>query len=240
MRRRFRRNRGTWLPIDPTVLSQDDNAPGLTVFQTVETTPDDIGRITNATIVPVAFDKTRQTPNNNQTAGLDDLTMRDLTEGQDYFLDRAVGKIWATLEASSPTNFVSQCLFCAALAVIQVQDDGITPALDNASLHPLLAQNVMAPYIWRRTWVLYDLGGSNEAFGVKPSTIAQYGSVMDGGHIDAKTKRRIAQNQRLVMITAMCTLEVVGAPGTLSEISWGFDLRLHGALRRNKNRSLFT
>jgi len=235
--RRKRRNRGTWLPLDASVLS--DGGPGLTYFTTTVGLSPNIGERTALTTVPVAFDVTRQTPT---SPAIGDLTMRDLTEGQDYFLDRIVGKVDAELDGNEGEtgSQILDIILCMAFAILPVEDDGQTVALSDADFDPFLAQNTMAPFIWRRTWKLYnDLNPVTGAERTRPSTIGQYGSVMDGGHVDAKTRRRIAQNQRLFFMMQAITTGILG-PAQAGSITFGFDVRLHGALRRNRNKSVFS
>lgn len=233
--RRRRRNRGTWLPLDPTVLSEGE--PAFTYFTTTTAASDTIGeRPTSVVAVPVAFDITRQTPDNIGT----EFTMRDLTEGQDYFLDRIVGKVDAEFDGNQGTlgSQILDIVVCMAFAILAVEDDGTTVALAADDIDPLLAKNTMAPFIWRRTWKLYNNLTPGGLITTVPSTVAQYGSVMDGGHVDAKTKRRIRQNERLFFLYQTVTTGTLGIePG--GSVTFGFDLRLHGALRKNRNQGTF-
>lgn len=236
--RRKRRNRGTWLPLDPSILSEGSNA--VTYFTTTTAVSDVLGESPGAAVaVPVAFDVTRQTPNTIVAAG-QDVTMRDLTEGQDYFLDRIVGKVDCQFDGNEGTagDQILDIILGFAFAILPVEDDGQTVALAADDFDPFLSRNTMAPYIWRRTWRLYNNLTPASLITAVPSTIAQYGSVMDGGHVDAKTRRRIRQNERLFFIMQNITLGILGAEAAGS-ITWGFDVRLHGALRRNRNTSTF-
>lgn len=238
MRFRRKRSRGCWLPVEPTFFGAESQAA---VFhQEQYDSPSNNGDITPPISVPVAFDRTVE---NNVASLTTTTTMRDITEGQDYFLDRIVGKVWGDLFQSEATGPL-QILLCMAFAILPVSDDQPgAPALSNDSRNPLLAQNTMEPWIWRRTWRLTNQAVLN-AFG--PDTVVMnghtsvenFGSVMDAGHVDARTRRRIRHNERLFFVSsAACLFQ--GSGGTSDGITVGFDVRLHGGLRRHKNRSSF-
>lgn len=241
MRFRRKRNRGTWLPIDPTFFA-GSGAIGLTYFDTQETItaageePRD-GVREFITAVPVAHDRTAQS---DAETGTEQLTMRDLTEGQDYFLDRMVGKVWGSVSQQADIESPWTGIFGIAFAILPVDDENQDqPALDVDDYDPFRADNVMAPWIWRRTWILQDQLSTQQAgLPLFPNTTTGYGSVMDGGHVDAKTKRRIRKDQRLFCV-ASCRRLTPNSISTALSLDWGFDLRIHGALRRASNKSTF-
>lgn len=240
MYRRRRRNRGTWLPIEPTLFGAGETLTAASFHQEQFDAPVTNGEITPPISVPVAFDRTFD---DDLTTGQSVQTMRDLTEGQDYYLDRIVGKIWG--ECGINDDDPIETLLCAAFAILPVSDNQPgAPALSNDSRNPLLSQNVMEPWIWRRTWKLYNgsveaQGQAGSIFAIGPATISQYGSVMDGGHVDAKTRRRIRHNERLFFVaSAACLFQNGGVPSP-NGITIGFDVRLHGGLRRHRNKSSF-
>lgn len=122
--------------------------------------------------------------------------------------------------------------------------------------HPLVNTE---PWIWRRTWILgnplaraarlADLTSNFEPTDVQdgtwnfPPTNALYGSVMDGPHIDARTKRRVLYDERLFFAVAArhypYNTDFSNFLGNNDQISMVLDLRFFGALRRKKNRSAF-
>lgn len=231
--RRRRGSRGTWLPIDPTFYGEETLAR--TYFDTQNLLDFDTegnGSRLLCAAIPIAFDQTQQTDADPAA------TMRDVTEGQEYFLDRVVGKCWAALQTDvggeTPEAAV-EAIVCFGLAILPVNDNNEQPALLTDDYDPLLSQNVMAPWIWRRTWIL--AGGGPNIWNY-PSALWQYGSVMDGAHVDAKTKRRIRKEQRLFGIWAVHKITAVATTLGLN-FSYGHDFRLHGALRRARNKSTF-
>lgn len=123
--------------------------------------------------------------------------------------------------------------------------------------HPIV---ITEPWIWRRTWFLGDaaLRGAYLAEKLTPTgrgrpldsvwsfppNNALYGSIQDGPHIDAKTRRRILEDERLWIATA-ARLTPMGSDFSSSTMASDMlvdiraDLRFFGALRRRRNRSAF-
>jgi len=127
---------------------------------------------------------------------------------------------------------------------------------EEVSYNPLNERNIREPWIWRRTWILGLYPGnilrdgtatvtgvqdSREAYlnGFPPSN-ALYGSVADGPKIDAKTKRRISNDDRLFFAASICRAGF-DAPndtsGAFADIY--LDYRLFGQNRRARNRGVF-
>lgn len=232
MVRRARRSRGTWLPPTPTVLGENPNA--VTWFQGTLTVQNALGADDQAAI-PLITDETLN-PGEGQLGGR---TLRDIVEGQSYVLQRAVGKFWGALGQDADID-VGRVILCAALAVLPVDDASpSSPAMDAQDWHPLYVQNAMAPFLWRRTWVLSNnVHSSNQFF--YPNSTAAYGSVADGGNIDTKgTARRIDKEQRLFLLLGVQVLESLGVGVEIANIGYGYDLRFFGALRKSRNRSSF-
>lgn len=138
-----------------------------------------------------------------------------------------------------------------------VQDDypiGLTATdgianFDNYS--PLARSTVREPWIWRRSWML---GNNLDNFKTSPPNVVRtgeawlppnnsfYGSVLDGPHIDAKTARRIRQDERLFFcITANRVLAASAQAPDVADgiLSFTLDVRYLGALRKAKNRGAF-
>lgn len=229
--RRRRQNRGTWMPINPTYLS--DTEIGVTWYEgTLTVTAGSQVGDTTIAAVPVLLDSTEQTGSNTAT-------LRDLVEGQDYLLERVVGKVWAR-GANGEDQVLEESLHCIALAILPVGDENPdVPGIPAEDYNPLFANNCMAPWLWRRTWKLgnpYTPTGSNY-----PTSTAYYGSIADGGHLDTKgVKRRITKEQRLFVIAAVGALAVTEGPGVTNAFTeWGYDLRCVGQMRKARNRSTF-
>jgi len=189
-----------------------------------------------------------ETPLQGTTIG-NNQTLRDLVQGQEWMCDRVVGKVWASAEQTADDTYVDAILVCMAMAVLPVQDDNPgVPAMPEEDYAPLNAANTMGPWFWRRTWVLQNTIGAagagaggfvGQAQGAQ--AIWQYGSVMDAGHVDtAPTKRRIRKEQRLFFLIQGAQMGTVvnGEPSTF-DFFFGYDFRVHGAMRRASNKSTF-
>lgn len=237
---RRRRNRGSWLALDPSVFVSEQQP--VTYFQTQTNPVVVVGEHQGVVQTPILYDITRQpdAPSQDDSAGP---TMRDFVEGSELYIDRIVGKVWCDYENLDANNLVTNLLVCMALAVLPVEDTGAGSgqasfAGDPDDINPLIARNTMMPYIWRRTWMLYGATAGSFFVSERPVCIADYGSVMDGGHVDAKTRRRIRKNERLFHLFTSATLAVLGSPVSDNVvIDYGYDFRVHGAMRRGgKNR----
>lgn len=188
------------------------------------------------------------TPVQGSTVG-NNQTLRDFVEGQEWMCDRVVGKVWASAEQTTENAYADAALFCMALAVLPVEDtDPSQPAMPTDDFAPLNALNTQAPWLWRRTWVLQNTFAASSATGEGfvgsaqgAQSTWQYGDIQCGGHIDtAPTKRRIRREQRLFMIVqcAQMGTVVTGDPSDFS-IFYGYDLRIHGGMRKASNKSTF-
>lgn len=161
----------------------------------------------------------------------------------------------------SPATQVG-CGFFVARAQDDVSGDpdqpiGANTATErNDNYNPLDVDNIRLPWIWRRTWVLGSYGLNFQAFTdtstfarkqnynvLFPPTNVQYGSVLDGPHFDAKSRRRIRQEERLWFVMAQAPyLSVVDDdpdPANQALIVASLDYRIFGSLRKAKNRSAF-
>jgi len=194
---------------------------------------------TTIAYTPLVLDTTPQPDQDNLSSSL-----RDYVEGQDYLLQRVVGKVWmGPFFASDPEALnISEVIGCFALAVLPATELG-APGIDPEEWNPLLARNSQQPWIWRRTWRLdntVDLWpntyGNLVGF---PSTTAGYSSLEEGGHVDARSKRRIIKEHRLFAIAAVGVLQAGGGSADFTNLEFGFDLRVLGTLRRGKNKSSF-
>jgi len=234
---RTRRTRYNWFPVLPSFGGFED-APGVTFYEGNGswTGPSEEYEIQGPDLVPLLPDSTDQTG-----AGIENGSLRDLVEGQDYILKRIVGKFWAGFRAQADPNegvFVPRIIIGAGIAVLPVGDDQQTPVGPSNDYHPLLSDNTQNPWIWRRTWIL-AVQGTENLYGF-PSTTVAYGSIADGGHVDSKVARRVTREQRLFISVGSAALDVATGPGLqTSTYNWGYDFRFLGAMRKARNRSTF-
>jgi len=243
MRRSRRRNRGAWLPLVGTIFT--DGQPDSSWFNFAAQWP--------IATSPGIGDRFRFGSTPEETVGTFVLTqddtpdvdnpdtgssLRDFVEGQEYVLERVVGKVTAGFwqirgEACAAVVAVGLC-------VLPVEDGApTTPALKVDDYDPLLARNAQAPWLWRRTWTLGN-GWPDVQSPPYLQTNQMFGSVLDGPHLDTRgVKRRIRKEQRIFLV-ASAQVAQVDASGTVdSVIEFTVDLRLFGSMRKARNASTF-
>lgn len=171
-----------------------------------------------------------------------DSTLSDIEESG-YRLRRIVGKLvfQHIQDVEAVANGESICLVTAGFIIRRVDQDGRSLAEDaglSTQCNVASLDNIMDPWIWRRSWVLANstaaavtLDPNVVAF--PPSNVAGYGAgIFDSAHIDAKTARVVGPTERLCLDV---TIEGIngsaqGAPGAVLLIG---DLRVLGSLRSN-------
>lgn len=246
--RRHRRNNGTWLPTLGTQLGENEAFSSGFGFDIPAVFDQDITTV----ITPITTDTPLEGDSITNTTQLVDVI------GNEYFLDRIVGKLHIaasfSVDDGPPALWIGGPVQVVAGFFIARCDDAnpqlpvgaatANAARDNYS--PAELDTIREPWIWRRAWTLGTRGrgptfstGPAPPIGslygaVFPPTTADYGSVLDGPHIDAKTKRRIGQDDRLFFaVSAFYPPQfgggVVDAPAAV--VGW-LDYRLHGQLRK--------
>lgn len=234
--RRRRRSRATWFPIVPTLYGEEGDQE-FTFWEDTAQIAGEPGSIASWSgesrgIQALTFDQTLQ-----PTDFAGNTTLRDMVQGQDWVCERVVGKVWGNV-TQSPEAGVRRLILCAALAVLPVNDDG-SQSLIPAESDPLNADNSQQPWLWRRTWTLFNNDLLNSPF-TGPTGIGNIaGGNADAGHLDTKgVKRRIRRDQRLFIVYSAVTLDGSNA-GDPGDIIFGYDLRLVGGMRNAKNQSTF-
>lgn len=244
--RRKRTRKYTWMPILGGLGTPAGASGENTSFFADELVPFANGTVAQY-VTPIVPDETEQP----DPALAGSQSLRDLTEGQDWFLKRIVGKLQIACSQSGADAFPTawpNVIVGAAFFVARANDDNPNE-LDMTSdeVDPLNAFNTRQPWIWRRTWILSNLGqasggATNVHYG--PMDNSQFGSALDGPHIDAKTARRIRKEERLwFTISAIGFDRAPGAPVTVefeyTTVSFTLDYRILGQMRKSTNRSTF-
>jgi len=247
MYKRRRKFKGTWLPVFGSIAGSDQVVgTGIQGNLAVPLT----GEIVT-TVGPVTADAPEEsidevTTSAGALAGI---------VGSEWALRRIVGKFVAGLQPDEGGEFVKVCLgFFVARADSEasVQPIGTQSpnfdSTDSAGFHqysPLSQQTQREPWIWRRTWVLanaYQEGGAGgtQLAPIHPTSTQFFGSVADGPHVDAKTRRRIGQDDRLfyAISAAIWPYQTSEDQGEL-QLAYDLDVRLFGALRRSRQRGAF-
>lgn len=177
---------------------------------------------------------------------------------QEYVIKRIVGKIYAACEQLDATPASFGGVLTAGLFVARAAENGLqpigsvaaVPADENTvvSYDPQSPGTIREPWIWRRTWLLGNTAKADTSGG----TLAQFlpwcpatnfglvgGGNMDGPHVDAKTGRRIGNDDRLWIAFSWRPLITTDLSSTALGVQLMWDLRVLGALRRARNRSTF-
>ena len=231
MATRRRRARYTWFPnIGFQGENPVDDFNGFPFTLTVPTATETLGSVSIFDLIPDFTQEEPTTTDNN----LSDFI------GNEYILKRIVGKLFASAaesNAAGATDIILGAGFFVARAdeiapQTPIGSSGGTDAILNYG--PLNNHTIRHPWIWRRVWKL-----QNPASPIQTGLITTMagGSVMDGPHIDAKSARRVRQDERLFFAIQAGN---AGA-GASQELTLGgyLDYRVLGALRKAKNRSAF-
>jgi len=123
-------------------------------------------------------------------------------EGSAYRLRRIVGKLFIGLDQTitqAPDSRPKNALIGAGFIILKVDENTGAPINPTAnSYSPLDNNNLRDPWIWRRTWMLTNDFSNNLTEDYEfPRSTTDYGSVLDGSHIDQKTARRVSDEERL-------------------------------------------
>jgi len=126
-------------------------------------------------------------------------------EGSAYRLRRIVGKLFIGLDQTitqAPDSRPKNALIGAGFIILKVDENTGAPINPTAnSYSPLDNNNLRDPWIWRRTWMLTNDFSNNLTEDYEfPRSTTDYGSVLDGSHIDQKTARRVSDEERLFFV----------------------------------------
>lgn len=265
-RRRFKR-RLTWFPPIGTKFSIGDEIrnTGLVTFQVNVLANGDINQIELPLTFDFGTEEIQRFANENVPAiTLADLQgsgwqLRRLV-GKIHATYQPITEI--DFVKNGQDNGSPGCYFAAGFMVRKVSGQASNTA---GNVNVLDADDYDDPWIWRRGWVLgqstnngiagsYDqtavaANHTNRAVGARgfgqqiafsnfPATNAEYGSVMDGPHVDQKTNRIIGADERLFLHLTTKALPIQPQANYTADTSviGVFDLRMLGNLRRITNR----
>lgn len=242
MAARKRRTKFTWLPIlgSPAIGEDDPRRANIRDVSVVVT-----GGEEDLILIPLLLDQPQESGDIAGTSLVDIV-------GSEYFIKRIVGKFFCSYqqviddEVSIPQSVLVTAGFFIARAdtgLANALPVGTDDALNNYS--PAAALNIREPWIWRRAWML----GNNRTVAVTtiqnpqwPERNTDYGSVMDGPHIDARTARRVRKEERLwfaVSAGRAFSDAQEGTPTSPGNVNWLLDYRVLGALRKSVARGAF-
>jgi len=153
-------------------------------------------------------------------------------ENSGYRLRRVVGKLWATV-LQAAVDAPATLVVTAGLIVRRVEE---TTGASLASLDttgqassPSEIENYGDPWIWRRSWLLCNNLATSAPTGLLPESNMEYGSAVDGPHVDQKTARIVSAEERLFLNVSATRL--TGAGELTTTISIVTDLRILASMR---------
>jgi len=229
-----------WLPTTNAFSGDQGNPAGLantTTWQiTSQTVFSSIQGDHEALEIPVTLDGSGSAPL-NPTSSLADI------ENSGYRLRRIVGKVYVFISQSTDDPTVSVIGVTAGFMVRRVDGGGIAslassvPAVGGevlAQVNPVLIDNSMDPWIWRRSWLLGDNGTANN--GTLSTAVPaqnfgfQYPGPLEGPHVDQKTARIVGPEERLFLDVGYVTLLPRTTNSSIVVIT---DLRILASMRSN-------
>lgn len=244
--KRRRKQKYTWFPVLGTEF-ESDSVGVFSDLVGVDFTL--ISPATGASVTQV-YPLTADIPRGEQIDASEPGVLSDIV-GQAYFLRRLVGKLFLSMQPES--NGLGQIKVAAGFFVARAADidpdlpvGGVQNATGSgtpeaANLYgPNNSATIREPWIWRRAWMLGNAAQSGEEFftiGRFPQTNVLNGSSLDGPHIDAKTLRKVSNDDRLYF-----AISATGWPygATQSgQINGHLDLRVLAQLRKHTNRGVF-
>lgn len=234
-----RRRAVNWFPTFGQTIENDGTPQHSTGIWT-ELALDDTGSI-NTIIFPLTFDE----PRDDDAATAADTTLADFISSG-YLLQRIVGKCyieypWTELAGDPLSLATAPGIKVAAGFFVAREADQVVgvPIGANEDYNVLEVDNMREPWIWRRSWILSSptvrqvqaaqLAQGNSIYldnfsmwNQFPSSTAFYSSVLDGPHVDAKTKRVITGDDRLFFAVSGHVLPFGGLDTNI-----GVDLNIH-------------
>lgn len=172
-------------------------------------------------------------------------TLADIEESG-YRLRRIVGKIGISILQGAAQIAGDGSIFhvTAGFIIRRADEAGNSMAIragtvgTTSEIDPFNLQNVMDPWIWRRSWDLADQSAA--AIALDPNVLSfprsnqfAYGSgIFDGPHVDAKTARIVGPEERLFLTVGVEGINgsSQGAPGAVLVLA---DLRVLASMRTN-------
>lgn len=174
----------------------------------------------------------------------------------EYFLKRIVGKFACSLNplpATTGNQIQAATIGCGFLIARAAEAEVITGGPIGASTAaerkqnygPLNVSTTREPWIWRRTWTMSPIvtaASGVQVWGNPSGSFPPHnmqGSVAEGSQIDARTARRVGNDDRLFFAVQTAINDQTGTPATYTFPDGILDIRILGALRRARNRSVF-
>jgi len=184
-----------------------------------------------------------------QSDPLDPATSLADVENAGYRLRRIVGKIFVSMvQNGDPAvqELIPRVLAVTAGIIVRRTEETTGQSLVQQSgqflelAAPSEIRNYGDPWIWRRTWLLYnnafDIGDNISWNDQGPTNNYTFGSggVMDGPHVDAKTARIVGPEERLFLdVSATILSPPVQGGQEIAQVLCLTDLRILATMRNN-------
>lgn len=242
--RKRRKARVVWLPADinnrlgsapnPASNAGTDSSVIIKIF-----TANPLGDPPITEEIPIVLDGGDSTLGGT-TAALLDKTLADV-EQSGYRLRRIVGKLFFAVDqdALAALGDPSTCIVTAGFIVRRVAPDGTSMAsiaggATGVTISTQTLDNLADPWIWRRSWILSNTAGANaaDAASFPQQNNIEYGSALDGAHVDQKTARIVGPEERLFLSVTCAGINGNSQAGPMAVLLIG-DIRTLGSLRSN-------
>lgn len=231
---RRRRPRVVWLPPDrfnrwnvpagTGAVSGTDNGIGEFFLDVVG----GVGGASATAVVPVVQDA--QSEVTNIVSG----SLADVEQSA-YRLRRVVGKIFVSASQIAEVGLAPEIVVTAGLIVLRSREAAgqIVPLADLGNYDTQALHNWADPWIWRRTWILGNIPQETaQAVTFWPESNAEYGSAVDGPHVDVKTARIVGPEERLYLVVTGTVNQ--GNEQLSNRVRCIFDLRVLASMRSSQ------
>jgi len=199
--RRRNKPRVVWLPPTNANSLSSDNRSGFQTFR-VDVTP----------AAPLAVGEIPLTIDAQSNPLAADTSLADV-ESAGYRLRRIVGKIWVLVDQDAMSNVFRVCVTAGIIIRRVDPETGLsfatqTGALAVENVSPEQIVNYGDPWAWRRSWFLGN-NASGNADPLEPNLPAsnQFFAALDGPHVDQKTARVVAAEERLFLDVCVRSIE---------------------------------
>lgn len=232
-----------WFPTTGTLEAAGDNTyfdAGWDAGDNPLVLQDTAGSPTQLTVKPLTFDYTQE-PDTASQAG-QNFSLRDLVEGQDWLCQRIVGKFHGHVYDGGNNPPINEWLYVrVALGIFVARSKDAAeaePDLEPAEFDPFAGDNIQDSWMFRRTWILQNDKSKAITGDIYPTSTVGYHSVLDGPHLDIKSKRRIDREHRLWAVVAARGYSpgFIDPTSTIQLFSWFLDYRIHGTMKPGRNR----
>lgn len=160
-----------------------------------------------------------------------------------FRIERIVGKFFAGMQqgvGAAQATYPQGAVLALGLIVLRVDELNGAPlrALTPNEYSPLVDDNERDPFFFRRSWLLgngFAVPAPVIPWAYAPRTTMEFGSALDGPHIDTMTRRVVRTEERVfAIVSAMNPGDAADLAGTINYV---FDYRMLVTPRVMSNRN---